>query len=1548
MTAISTTAPLMAGQQRMWLLSQLDDAAALNLVLAVRLRGPLNPVAVRQALDDTVSRHEVLRTVIEVCDGEPRQVVHPPSRPALRIVDLSGLPGSLVTTRLQASLRAETRRPLDLSRGPLLRAMLVRVGRHEHALAVALHHAITDGWSVGLLAAELSALYRSYLDAEPAPLREVPRLQCADVARWQQSHPVEPGAGLLARIERLRAARGHAPLTDGGPARNSGSAAVWTCALPPRLTQRLADLRRAEGGSLFMLVVAALMTLAHRLDGRRDVVIGTLAAGRTRPEWEPLLGYFVNVLPLVATVEGGTPFRALWRAVREDCVAAYAAQDLPYEKLLELLHADGPARSANPISVLCVQQQPVPPLQLPGLECESIDLPHPYAQFDLTVEIREQQGSVHLAFQYDTGALDAGTVEQLGRHLRTVLAEVCADPDVPCGRVPLAAGVDCEAPSVEASTGAAATPEGATLPALFDRQAALTPDAVALTHGARALTYGALNAGANRMARHLRCLGVAVEDRVAILLHRSFASTLAALAVTKAGAAYVPLDASYPPDRLAAILADAAVACVVTTAELAGRLPDGIPRVLVDEDRKVIGDRSGRNPGLRLSDMHAAHVIYTSGTTGAPRGVVGTHRNTVGRLRWMWSAFPFAPGERSCQRTSLGFVDSVWEMFGPLLQGVPSEVIDQDVVLDPVGLADALARAQVTRLVVVPAMLGALLDAVPDLHARLPYLTLCVSSGERLPTVLAARYHAAMPGRALLNLYGSTEVSADVTAALVPAGCRVVTIGRPIAGAGAVVLDARGRPSPVLATGELFVDGPAVTRGYHGRPAETAARYVPDAAVSPGARSFRTGDRARLRADGDLELLGRADDQLQLRGFRVEPAEVEAVLLGHPGVAEAAVTAWPDAAGTAMLIAYVVPRSACTATELLQLARRGLPPHCVPSAVVLLEALPHTSSGKVDRKGLPPPAPASLDRTDVIGPATPSETLVGEVFTELLPVPWRSVHDDFFMLGGHSILAAALVQRLRRLSGVDLSLRGLFSGPTIADLARQIDDGPPNAKGSPRPLVARSEEWCEPFPLTEVQQAYWVGRSGDLELGNVSTHAYFELDVERLDVAGLERAVGRLVERHAALRTVIRADGQQQVLADPPPQRLPLVDLRAVSTVEAESRLGEVRDEMSHQVLPADRWPLFDLRVSLLSGNRARLHVSIDALIADAYSVQLLMQELASLYHRPQLALEPLSLTFRDCVLHELAQRDTPAHDKATAYWMDRIDELPAGPELPLAGRPGSIARPRFTRWSTVVAADRWSRFCAYASAAGVTPSAALLGAFTEVLSAWSRRPHYSLILTLFNRLVDHPQVHRLVGDFTSLTLLEVEHGAGGSFANRARRLQERIWADLDHREVSAVTVMREWHLRRGGRPGLLAPVVFTSNLGVDATAPDRTGADEPDRMGELVFGITQTPQVYLDHQVTLGPDGLLLAGTPCRASSPTVWSTTCSAPMSGSWRTWRTGGDAGTGRSVSCCRTSSVGGGQRPMPRRRHDRRGRSTPWPSRPPPATRAPSPSSTPAAG
>jgi amino acid adenylation domain-containing protein len=1483
--------PLSMAQERIHFLQQLDPAdRSYQFQATLRLRGDLDITALERSLTEIVRRHEILRTTFPIADGRPLQRIHDPFPVRLAPVD--------VGPAVSRAFEDEMARPFDLARLPLARWTLFRLGPREHVLLHVEHHLVHDGWSFNVFLSELTALYRAYAAGGPSPLPEPP-IQFVDFALWQRRWLKEGVADAQIAYWKRRLA-GSPGLLDlprdrPRPAVQRHRGAAPRVELPGALCDALRSFGRREGATLFMTLLAALQTLLHRCTGQDDICVGSGIANRRWRETEGLIGMVINTLALRTDLSGDPTFRELLTRTRATTLEAYAHQDVPFDMVVDAVR---PARdlSHNPIFqvMLGFHDAPLAPLDLPGLDVELTEaLSNGTAKFDLNVTVipraEQRLGRGHgderapgaetegitLIWEYDTDLFEPATIERLIGHYQTLLEDIVERPGRRLSELAVLRDDERRTLAAWGRTEAVAT---ATLPELFEAQTARTPDAVAVEHGDALVSYRELNRRADRLARELSRRGVGPEDRVAICVDRSIELLVGLLAILKAGGAYVPLDSGHPRERLAFLLRDAAPRLLLSRTGLADRLPPGdAPVLFVDEAQGMRDEAPVDRPAAPVATRASyatpdpeglAYVIYTSGSTGRPKGVAITHGALAGALLALRAGPGIDPSDRLLAVTTITFDIAALELFLPLVAGARVVLADRECAADAPRLIDALARSRATLMQATPATWQMLIEA--GWRASPPFRVFC--GGERMPDDLAARLTEG--GAAAWNLYGPTEATIWCTAHPVDPALGGARIGRPIRGSEAHVLDGRMNPSPIGVPGELYVGGAGLARGYHGRPDLTAGQFVPHPfAHRPGERLYRTGDRARWLADGALEFLGRSHDgQVKVRGHRIELGEIEAALRSHPAVQDAAVARREDRPGDARLVAYVVARAGAAGPggaagdvggaagdDRLVPALRAhlaerLPDYMTPAAYVQLEALPRTVHGKVDRKALPAPdwQPPREAGEGPAPPGSPVEEALAAIWAGALGAGRVGIDDDFFEAGGHSLLATQVMARARQTFGVDLPLRLLFETRTVRRLAEEIAraraDGRPAAESLP-PIVPDPKGRHDPFPLTDVQQAYWAGRGDAFALGNVATHVYLEVECAGLSLERLESGWRRLVERHDMLRAVVRPDGEQQVLAEVPPYRIETLDLRGVEPSEAAQRAAAVRAAMSHRVLPSDRWPLFEIRATRLDAGRVLLHIGIDALILDAWSVRLLFAELRRLYEDPGASLPPLEITFRDYVLADRRRRGGESHRRALAYWRDRLADLPPAPGLPLVTPAGAMTPPRFTRRTRRLDPDAWRRLRERGAREGLTPSVLLLAAYAETLGTWSRGPRFTLNLTLFNRLPLHPHVSRIAGDFTSLTLLEVEHATRGPFAERARSLQRRLWQDLDHGEVGGVQVLRELARQRGARGSVAAPlmpVVFTSTLNLSALGQ---GGSPWSWLGRLVHSVTQTPQVWLDHQ---------------------------------------------------------------------------------------------------
>ncbi|CAG8863570.1 Tyrocidine synthase 3 [Pseudomonas fluorescens] len=1030
--------PLSFGQQRLWFLAQMDGGnQAYNIPLALRLRGRLDVDALRRALLCIIERHETLRSRFVALDDSAQLLFAAPDPAALLpLVELRAKPEDLAV-----HLREEANAPFDLARDSLIRGRLLRLADDQHVLLLTMHHIIADGWSMGVLTREVQTLYQAFSQAQGNPLPEL-ALQYGDYAVWQREWL--RGEVLHEQSRYWQQALTGAPAlltlpTDRPrPAEQDYSGASVELRLDPRLCAELRELSQRHGVTLYMTCLSAWAVLLARLAGQPEVVIGSPVANRRNAEIEGLVGLFVNTLALRVDTSGEPGTAALLARVKAQVLAAQEHQDLPFEQVVDVLRpprslAHSPVFQAS-LSWISDDGQA---LSLGDLQVEPIAAPLPFAKFDLTLSLASGPDGINGALEYATALFDEATVQRYAGYLEQLLWAMVANDEGVLEHVPLPQAAERRRLLLEFNATAVDYDLEQSLHGLFESQVERTPHAIAVEAEDGPLSYAQLNAQANRLAHHLIGLGVRPDDRVAICVERGAAMVVGLLAILKAGGAYVPLDPAYPQDRIRYMLEDSGPVAVLVQPETAALLGEvQVPRVDLQAQR--LDGYDSDNPRIAgLTPRHLCYVIYTSGSTGQPKGVMNEHRGVVNRLLWMQDAYRLGAHDAVLQKTPFSFDVSVWEFFWPLQTGARLVMARPGGHKDPASLREVIRDTGITTLHFVPSMLDVFL-AHGDASACTG-IARVLCSGEALPGSLVRRFKAQLPAVELHNLYGPTEAAVDVTAwhCAEPLDQTPdnTPIGKPIANTRMYVLDPQGEPVPQGVVGELYIGGVQVARGYLNRAELSAERFIEDPfSQQPDARLYRTGDVARHLADGTLEYLGRNDDQVKIRGLRIELGEIQACLTRQPGVGEAAVLAREDQPGDKRLVAYYTGVTALPVEALRQALLCELPEFMVPARFVHLQALPLSPNGKLDRKALPAPGADAMLSRPYEAPQGDTESALAELWQVLLGVEQVGRHDNFFEMGGHSLLAVTLVARMRRL-GLAADIRVLFNQPTLAALA---------------------------------------------------------------------------------------------------------------------------------------------------------------------------------------------------------------------------------------------------------------------------------------------------------------------------------------------------------------------------------------------------------------------------------------------------------------------------------------------------------------------------------
>ncbi|HVY38154.1 MAG TPA: amino acid adenylation domain-containing protein, partial [Polyangia bacterium] len=1508
--------PLSLAQQRLWFLAQLDGGVGRTHKISgnFRLQGDLDGVALRRALDRIVERHEILRTRFVSSDGAARQVIDPPGGGmALHQADLASWPDGQREAELQAILSREADAPFDLENGPLFRAHLVRLSEAEHVLALSMHHIVSDGWSVGILANELEVLYDAFRSGGPDPLAPLP-VQYADFSVWQRdsldsqlqrqtAYWKQELAGAPDCIE-LPTDRPHPPQQD-----HAGG--FVSLALDERLTDGLKALGQRHGCTLYMTLLAGWAGLLGRLSGQPEVVVGSPVAGRARPEVARLIGCFVNTIAMRLTVADESRVAGLLAHVKSQVLAAQDHQDLPFEQIVELVQPPRRLSHTPLFQVMFAFQAQSPAGEdeiSSGLSISAMSTPRRTAQFELTLELQEADGRLVGGISYAAALFDPDTVERIGTGLQALLAAMIADDQQAVWQLPIMDGGQRRR-LIE--WGTANVSRRAQLPfhGLFEARAAGAPDATALVHGDRTVSYGQLNAGANRLARHLQRLGVGREVRVGLCLERRPESIVALLATCKAGGAFVPLDPTYPAERLRFMVADASPRVVLVDG--AGRAAlEGLAGEALIVDLTADAAAWEREPAGDLASAPAsdardglAYIIYTSGSTGRPKGVMVEQGGLANLIVAQTALFGLEPHSRVLQFASLSFDASISEIGMALASGAALCLADREDLMPGPALARTLAANGITHVTLPPSVLALMAE-----HEVPPSTRVLVVAGEALPVREARRWAGRV---SLFNAYGPTEATVCATAHHHRADdvCHArgtIPIGGPIANVRLYVLDRHRQPVPVGVTGEIYVGGVQVARGYWGRPELTAERFVADSlSPEPGARMYRTGDLGRWLPDGTVEFLGRNDFQVKLRGFRIELGEIETCLGELPGVAAVMVTARRDAAGDSRLVAYFTaePGAAPEREALRAQASARLPAHMVPAAYVRLEAFPVTSNGKVDRQALPAPGQDAYGERSHERPQGPVEEIVAKVWSEILHVEAVGRHESFFELGGHSLLAVVAVDRLRQ-AGVDTDVRAIFAGPTVAEVAAsaRAERGRSSAPPVPPNLIPEGATAITPemvtlakldqeqidrivaavpggaanvqdiYPLAPLQEGllfhHLLGGKGDPYV--LPTLLAF---ARRDQLDGFLRTLQALIDRHDMLRTGVVWEGLDEPLQ--------VVHRRATLPVEVAADPaggvggGDVAARLKRAGY-ASRYPIDVRRAPLMRAviaedvpnGRWLLLVLAHHLALDHATLEILIHEADDIRAGRGVQLET-PVPFREFVWNACLDARSGHHDAFFRELLGDIDE-PTAPFGLLTLRDDADGA-AITELRRLLPAELSAAVRACARAAGVSAASVMHLAWALVLARVTARSSVVFGTVLFGRM--QPGARRTLGML--INTLPVRCDVGGQpVAESLRATQAMLARVIEHEHASLALAQR-----CSGVPAQTA--LFTAllnyrharveGIGESQAAGDAGGGVQDDGGGDLLWSEDRTNYPVVMSVDDLGEDFALTAQVSAPASAERV-----------------------------------------------------------------------------
>ncbi|GCE09111.1 hypothetical protein KDAU_64400 [Dictyobacter aurantiacus] len=1375
-----TPPPLSFGQERLWFLDHLDEKnIAYHMPLGIRLQGALDLVALEHSLTELVARHAILRTTLRMQDGQPVQFISPQQPVSLRIQDLTTIVDALREEHVHAFLTQEIEQPFNLAQGPLLRHLLLRLSPQEHILMFTWHHSISDGWSQEVFLRELSALYTAFHAGLPSPLSPV-KLHYADYAVWQRQQTTEFAQQLTYWKEQLAGAPAllDLPTDFPRPGQQTFVGTRYPFTISTDQVQKVRTLSHREHVTTYMILLAVYQVLLARYSGQMDLVVGTPIAGRTRVELEEMLGFLVNTLALRVSLAANPSFAHLLQQVREVALQAYAHQDVPFEQVVQALQPER-TLSHSPIFqvMFSLQNTPALTLSFPALTCEIQPLVSRVAQFDLTMDLVEIEGRIEGEIEYNTDLFREETIARLVTHYLHLLAQLVDDPTQAVFRVSLLTAQERQLQLVTWNQTAAPFPQDRCLHELFEEQVQKSPQAPAVLFEDTQLSYEELNARANQLAHVLQGYGVTPDTLVGLCVERSLEMVVGMLGILKAGGAYVPLDPDYPAERLKYMLTNTGVNVLLTQAHLQDRLPMHQARVLcLDADWSQIAQAPSTN--LSTSGVHPAHlayVIYTSGSTGLPKGVMVQHSGLCNRLQWMQDTYHLTSKDRVLQKTPFNFDVSVWELYWPLLYGAVLVIGRPNGHRDPGYLHDTIVAQQITIIHFVPSMLQVFLEEVSS--GRYSALRLVICSGEALGYDLQTRFFAKFPDIELHNLYGPTEASIDVT--YWPCEReevrQTVPIGRPIANMHTYILDAHLQPVPIGVQGNLYLSGIGLARGYFQRPETTAEKFIPHPFSSiPGERLYRTGDLARYTSDGLIEYLGRDDHQVKVRGFRIELGEIEAILSQHPNVHECVVLAREDTPGEKRLVAYVVLLPECIKPnpDLRSYLSSKLPAYMLPALFVILPLFPLTSNGKLDRNALPSPDPScSQNEANFVEPLSQTEKQLAAIWSQVLHLNKVSIHDNFFQIGGDSILSILIVAKARE-QGIHLTPTHIFQYQTIAELA--------SIAGTTAFIQPDQDEIRGDVPLTPIQR--WFFEQQFVEMHHWNQANLFEIRGP-LDNQVLQQALLHIAKHHDALRMVYRYDGQKwKQMISPIPSHVPLeqIDLTHISAdqqlvaIEAEATRIQSSIDLTSGLLM--RCALFTLGVH----RPQQLLIVVHHLVIDIVSWHILLEDLTKVClalqnNQPaQLPLKTTSFQQWSRALQTYANNNQVRNE--LAYWVQELQQpvtpLPVDQNIGenLIGSTMAVVR-------TLTSEETQTLLQIVPKVCSTHINDVLLAVLIDAYARWTGKQEMLVDLEGHGReeVISGVDLTRTVGWFTTITPIRLKRSMSGDLIDTVQAVKTQL-----------------------------------------------------------------------------------------------------------------------------------------------------------------------------
>ncbi|MBE9167119.1 amino acid adenylation domain-containing protein [Pleurocapsales cyanobacterium LEGE 06147] len=1425
----SDTGIVSYAQERLWLLHQLQpDFPLYNEISLFKITGYLDITALERSFNRVIQRHQVLRSKFVARDGKPIAQIASSLWVTLPIVEIEQQ--SNPEARAMELAAQEARKPFDLSECPLFRSKLYRLSDQKYLWLIVVHHIICDGWSMGIFIREIATLYADFQGKKSPSLPELP-IQYTDFALWEKQLPDNIFATQLdywkkqlkGSLPNLEIPSIHRQIKT--TKIDSYRGAKELVLLSPQLSQALKTLSQQKNVTLFMLLLAAFKVLLYRYTDLEDILVGSPIANRSRPELEGAIGIFINTLVLRSDLSGDPTFSELLQQVKKVALEAYCHQDLPFEKLVAQLHPERNMSQSPLFQVMFILYNlPASDLELPGLTVEEVPLDNGTALFDLTLEIRNSDRGLNVCFEYNNDRFGADDIKGMLIHYQTLLENVVVNPDLHISQINLLTAAQKQQLLVEFNHNSQNYPVTQTIERLFEAQVAKTPDKIAVVHRDLKLTYRELNARANQIARLLQSLDLQPGEFVSIWQERSANFAIAILAVLKAGGVYVPIDRSYPPERIAYILAHSESKillsdrlCLENSASILENCPQLNYIVSVDNcDRNTkaaiaqtfkiytpqdFQNLSTANLELDLTGVEPAYTIYTSGSTGLPKGVTIRHGGAINHLYAQYDALELTENLTFLQSAPASSDISVWQFLAPILIGGKTVIVNTETVCDPSKLFQLIQQSKITLVELVPVVLRGLLDYLSGLSPQarqLPSLQWMMVTGEAVSVDLVNDWLKLYPNIAVVNAYGPSEASDDITQEIIehplPTTQRTVSIGKSLANLNLYILDRHLQLVPIGVAGEICVSGYGVGIGYWRNEEKSEASFIPNpfpetANPLPGTEVdllYKTGDLGRWLPDGRIEYLGRIDNQVKIRGFRLELGEIEAVIAKYPAIKDCVVSDRHDSLGDKRLVAYFIwERSQnLDIQELRNFLKQKLPEYMIPSAFLELEAFPLTPNGKIDRNSLPiPDSYTTTDKESYIAPRNYKEEKIANIWQEVLNLKQVGIHDNFFELGGHSLLATQVISKIRQSLSVELPLRCLFETPTVAQLANQLEKANTGVEIPPIQPILRDRD----LPLSFAQQRLWFLAQLEPESFAYNGSNILELKGD-LNLNALADSINEIVRRHEVLRTSFAiVDGQpKQKIAAELTINLAIADLQELTPSEREKEIKRLGQVYTQQVFDLTQVPLFRLILLRLKSNKHLLLITMHHIISDAWSTGVFIRELSTLYaafvNDRLNPLPKLPIQYADFAVwqRKLLQEEFLATQ--LAYWQQQLSH-----NLPVLNLPTSRSRQEITtnpsaKETFIIPPDLSQAVTRLARQKGVSLFMTVLAVLQILLQRYTSQDDIVVGTDVANR--NRSEIESLIGFFVNLLVLRTNLSGNPSFTELLQRVREVTLGAYAHQDL--------------------------------------------------------------------------------------------------------------------------------------------------------------------